>query len=99
MSAIRNFSISLFIGLLVSTGASAQFRCDAPSTSLDRRACEAARQGPDVLRRFIQRVQLIESLHFHDYVDEATRTAWERDETRGRALSQAGSRPRSVVSR
>jgi hypothetical protein len=99
MSAIRISSISLLVGLLVSTGASAQFRCDAPSTSLDRRACEAARQGPDVLRRFIQRVQVIESLHFHDYVNEATLVAWEQREARERASRKVGAGTGSVASR
>ena len=60
----------------------AETRCAAPQTRLDAAACEAARQGPTELRRFIQRVQGIESLYFFDYVDEARAIAWrEQDDS------------------
>ena len=48
--------------------ASAQSRCDAPRNHVDRRACEAARESPDALRRFIWRTQGIYRLYFFDYM-------------------------------
>lgn len=45
-----------------------QNRCDAPRSPADRRACEAAREGPQALRRFIWRTQGIYGLHFGDYM-------------------------------
>ena len=47
--------------------ASAQSRCGAPRNQVDRRA-EAAREGPDALRRFIWRTQGIYRLYFYDYM-------------------------------
>lgn len=48
--------------------ASAQNRCDAPRSPADRRACEAAREGPEALRRFVWRTQGIYGLYFGDYM-------------------------------
>lgn len=59
-----------------STQASAEFKCDAPSTYLDRTACEKAKESPNALRQYIQRIRMIESLQFSDYVDDAQARAW-----------------------
>jgi hypothetical protein len=88
MSALRISAITLFAAL-VSSSASAQYRCDEPPTDLDRRACQAAQQGPEALRRFIQRVRMVESLHFDDYVNKATLIAWEEKAAREQAAEQA----------
>ena len=39
---------------LIVTNVHAATRCDAPTTRVDRIACEKAKQGPDALRRFVQ---------------------------------------------
>jgi hypothetical protein len=43
-------------------------RCRSPETAGDRAACEKARQGPEALRRFVQRTQPTLMLHFWDYM-------------------------------
>jgi hypothetical protein len=62
--------------LLVGLEARAEYRCDSPPTSIDARACEKAAEGPAALRQFIQRMRVIESLDFNDYVNEARLIAW-----------------------
>jgi hypothetical protein len=66
------------IALLAATSVHAEYRCEAPRSSIDRRACEAAKQGPDALRQFVQRMRPIESLDMNEYVNEATVLAWEQ---------------------
>jgi hypothetical protein len=68
-------------------GAQARYLCDAPPTPLDARACAAAQQGPAQLRQFVQRMQSIQSLHFWDYVDEATAVAWDAQRPKVRHLA------------
>jgi hypothetical protein len=79
--------------------ASAQSRCDAPRDHADRRACEAAREGPDALRRFISRTQSIYGLYFFDYMTSddiarhvARRDAERSDELRREAANVPGAR-------
>jgi hypothetical protein len=74
--------------VLLSPAARAEYKCDAPQSSLDARACEAARQGPTQLRQFIQRVRSIESLYFYDYVNEAQAVAWREQEERAALLKK-----------
>lgn len=64
--------------------AHAEYRCDPPPTSIDRRACEAAAESPAALRQYIRRVQGIRNLQFDDYVTKETVLAWEA--TRAREL-------------
>lgn len=61
---------------LLSTQARAEFKCDAPSTHIDRAACEKAKESPHALRQYVQRIRPIESLQFFDYVNEAQARAW-----------------------
>jgi hypothetical protein len=61
---------------LISTQAHAEFKCDAPGAHIDRVACEKAKESPQALRRYIERVRMIESLVFSDYVTEAQARAW-----------------------
>ncbi|MGH6608837.1 MAG: hypothetical protein ACRECQ_01125, partial [Burkholderiaceae bacterium] len=56
--------------------ARAEFKCNSPQTRLDRVACEKAAEGPTELRRYIERMRMIDSLHFPDYVDEARASEW-----------------------
>jgi len=80
----KTFRLSAaLITLLAATSVHAGYRCDpAPSAanSIDRRACEAAKQGPDALRQFVQRMRPIHSLDMNDYVNDATLLAWEQRE-------------------
>lgn len=46
----------------------AAYRCDVPRVGPEARACAMARQGPDELRRFIERTRSIYGLYFYDYV-------------------------------
>ena len=47
------------VGVMLATTAVAQtdYKCDQPRTHIDRRACEAAKNGPDELRWFIERMR------------------------------------------
>jgi len=65
---------------LVSAPARAEYRCDAPSRNVDRTACEKAKEGPTALRQYVQRIRMIESLQFSDYVNEAQARAWAQNE-------------------
>jgi hypothetical protein len=41
-------------------------RCDAPAPGGEARACAAAAQGADALRRFIERTRMIYGLYYFD---------------------------------
>ena len=56
--------------------ARAEYRCNRPPTRIDKEACEKAKEGPDALRQYIQRMRVIESLYFFDYVNEERLLAW-----------------------
>ena len=66
---------------LVSTQARAEFKCDKPQVHFDRVACEKAKESPEALRRYIERIRMIESLQFSDYVNDAQARAWAQDES------------------
>jgi len=52
----------------------AAYKCDGPTGLVDSKGCAAAAQGPDALRRFIQRTQPMWGTTWFDYVrDDATR--------------------------
>lgn len=74
---------------LVSTQARAEFKCDAPSRQFDRAACEKAKQSPGALRQYIQRMRMIDSLQFSDYVDDAQARAWAQQESDRAAAKKA----------
>lgn len=84
----HTLALGLLGGMLLSPTAHADYKCDAPQGRLDVAACEAARQGPEVLRQFVQRVRSIESLYFYDYVNEEQATAWRQQEERLEALKK-----------
>ena len=83
-------STLLFVPALafVSTQARAEFKCDAPS-GFDRVACEKAKESPQALRQYIQRIRVIESLYFPDYVSEAQARAWLQAESDRAAAKKA----------
>ena len=82
-------SAALLISIAFAGSAHAAFLCDNPPSQIDQRACEAAEQGPDVLRRFIDRLRPIHNLYFYDYVNAARLVAWEQSESRARAMNEA----------
>ena len=75
---------------LLSTQARAEFKCDSPTVRVDRVACEKAKESPSALRRYIERMRIIESLDFSDYVNEAQQAAWAQNES-NRATSKKAS--------
>jgi hypothetical protein len=74
---------------LVSAQARAEFKCNAPGAHLDRVACEKAKESPQALRRYVERVRMIESLQFSDYVSEAQARAWLQAESDRAAAKKA----------
>lgn len=69
---------ALLLTLLAASSVQAEYRCSPAPTSIDRRACEAAKQGPDALRQFVQRMRPIQSLDMNHYVNDATLLAWQQ---------------------
>ena len=45
----------------------AAHRCDTPHSTIDQRACAKAAEGPDALRRFVERTRTIYALYYFDY--------------------------------
>jgi hypothetical protein len=76
---IHHLRLSALCALLLAGTAQAEYLCAEPPTRVDRRACEAAREGPDALRQFIQRMNWQHhNLDYHDYVNAATQLAWDQ---------------------
>jgi hypothetical protein len=63
------------------------YRCDNPQGSVDRRACEMAAQGPEALRRFVERTRGIYELYYWDYIQAPMRGASVATSTRVAAAS------------
>jgi hypothetical protein len=70
-------SSAVLLSLGCAASAYAGYRCDAPPTWIDKRACQAAEESPQALRQFVQRMRWITTLQFSDYVNENTALAWE----------------------
>jgi hypothetical protein len=51
-----------------SPAALAQYKCDNPTRSIDKRACAKAAESPEALNRFIGRTRVIWNLYFPDYM-------------------------------
>jgi hypothetical protein len=92
--AIATLTVAALAG-----AARAEYRCEPAGTTIDRKACEAARQGPDELRRYVLVTKPIRSdLQASDYVDRKTVEAW--DARARQQASQDSERPaRSQVAR
>ena len=75
---IARLSVGLVLATGIAAAAHAEYRGDPAPTPVDQRTCEAAKQGPDALRRFIERWDSKRSnLYFADYVDAATAQTWD----------------------
>jgi hypothetical protein len=67
-------SSSIAAAAFVAAPSFAAYKCDAPTGLIDSKGCAAAQQGPEALRRFIQRTQWMWGTTFYDYVrDDAMR--------------------------
>ena len=55
MNTTIRFTFALLFAGAFAAGAHAEYRCDPAPSSIDQRACNAAQQGPDSLRRFVER--------------------------------------------
>jgi hypothetical protein len=78
ISTTTRISAALVLAAAFTASAQAEYRCASAPTGLDKRACAAAEQGPDALRRFVYRWdRQMSNLMFADYVDANTAKAWE----------------------
>jgi hypothetical protein len=90
-STYFRLTAATLVGITLATTAVAgtDYKCDEPRTQIDRRACEAAKNGPDELRWFIQRVRGLESLDFSDYMTDAQLLAWRQAKEPTRTAQRA----------
>ena len=82
---------------LASAQARAEFKCDTPTVRLDRAACEKAKEGPQALRQYIQRIRVIESLEFSDYVNDAQERSWAQADPRRAPTKKASAQSARFV--
>lgn len=97
----RQVAVAIVVAAFVAGSAQAENRCKDPFSTLDQRVCALAKQGPDELRRFIDRTRSIYGLYFYDYATEADFERWEAARraqqqhavvaTRRPAMSESGS--------
>jgi hypothetical protein len=66
---IINIATASAIAALIATSASAVYAQDTSGTpnTPEKRAMEAAKKGPDELRRFIHRTRMIYGLYYGDF--------------------------------
>jgi len=77
-TSVTRLCSALFVAAVFTASAHAEYRCNPPPSSIDRRACEAAEQGPDTLRRFVWRMNWLRAnILFWDYVDAKTAQNWD----------------------
>ena len=88
-TALRHTLSALLASVAFAGTAHAAYLCDDPPSPIDKRACAAAEQGPDALRRFIDRIKPVHNLYFYDYVNEARLVAWREAEARAMAADKA----------
>jgi hypothetical protein len=87
--ALRSSFAVAIASLALLSSANARDLCSEPPHPIDQRACDAAEQGPEALRRFIDRMRPIRELYFYDYVNQARLVAWDERDNRNRALAEA----------
>jgi hypothetical protein len=77
-ATISRVSIALFVAAACAASAHAKYVCDSQPVGIDLRACQAAAQGPDALRRLVNSwVGQMSNLYFADYVDPKTAQNWD----------------------
>ena len=68
MNVRATAAVTLFSAFALAPAISfAQHRCDAPNGMIERRACAKAAEGPQALRRFVERTRGIYGLYYLDY--------------------------------
>ena len=50
------------------TAALSEYKCDNPTSTIDKRVCAKAAEGADALRRFVTSTRMIWQLDIWDYV-------------------------------
>ena len=88
MKANATHVLATVLLAFVTAGASAEYRCNPAPTSIDQRACNAAKEGPDALRHFVSRMQSIVNLSFADYVNQETLVAWDAQRAQEREIAK-----------
>jgi len=58
---------TIFAAALQPASAIATGKCDAPTTSVDKRACAKAAEGAVALHQFVWRTRMIYALNFADF--------------------------------
>jgi len=85
-SIVTRAAIGMVLIAGVAATAQAEYRCNPPATHRDRRACEAALEGPQALRRYLLQMSWHgDSMRMEDYVNQAVAERWQelaRDEAR-----------------
>jgi hypothetical protein len=72
----------------------AEHRCDHPKGVAEERACAKSAEGPDALRRFVQRTAAIWGLSYRDYArDRDEPTANEKEPAPATATRTAATQP------
>jgi hypothetical protein len=94
--AVRQSFTAVIATLAVAGSADAAYLCDDPPSPVDQRACAAAEQGPEALRRFIEHIRPVHNLYFYDYVNEARLVAWDAKDRR-RAIAEAAKTTTAAV--
>jgi hypothetical protein len=67
---INAFVVSIVIGVasaVASLSVNAANRCTSPTFGAEARACAADREGPEALRRFINRTRTIYQFYYWDF--------------------------------
>ena len=85
-SIVTRSALGILLVAGITATAQAEYRCDPAPTFRDRRACEAAQEGPQALRRYLLQMSWHgHSMQMQDYVSPAIAERWEalaRDEAR-----------------
>lgn len=77
-ATISRVSIALFVAAGCAASAHAKYVCDSSPVGIDLRACQAAAQGPDALRRLVNSwVGQMSNLYFGNFVDPKTAQNWD----------------------
>ncbi len=83
---ITRLSVGVVLATSLAAAVHAEYRCDPAPTPRDQSACDAAKQGPDALRRFVERwTSKMSNLYFADYVDAKTERAWDALQAQARS--------------
>jgi hypothetical protein len=87
-----------FVAAALAASANAEYRCDPAPRWMDRAACEAAAQGPEALRRYVESMNAIRiNLQFADYVDLKTAQRWQAEERQLAAQKEANDSAQKVA--